>query len=64
LQDYSNLKDVIYINSRGHLIFEVRNIKQLQVLRQHFENSPMETTKQYVFTLWCQALDLILATRF
>jgi hypothetical protein len=39
--------------------YEVSSLKTLQVVRQHFLNYPLETSKSIHFLLWCQVIDLI-----
>lgn len=40
-------------------VYEVFTIKGLNIIRNHFDNFPLQTTKMVYFQLWCQVLDLI-----
>ena len=39
--------------------YEVSSIKKLKIIRKHFENFPLQTTKMFYFQLWCQVMDMI-----
>ena len=55
-----------YFNNYGSIskcgnmyVYEVSTIKELNIIRNHFHNFPLQTTKMVYFQLWCQVLDLI-----
>jgi hypothetical protein len=48
------------ISKSGNLyLYEISSIKGLSVIRNHFENYPLQTTKIIHFQLWCQVMDMI-----
>ena len=48
------------INKSGNLyLYEVSSIKNLKIIRNHFENFPLQTTKLIYFQLWCKVMDMI-----
>lgn len=49
-----------WISTSGNMCtYEVTSFKSLQIVRKHFENYPLETSKSIHFLLWCEVLDLI-----
>ena len=40
-------------------IYEVSSLKNLSIIRKHFLNYPLETSKSIHFLLWCQIIDLL-----
>lgn len=55
-----------YFNKEGSIskcgnmyIYQVSTIKGLKIIRNHFYNFPLQTTKMIYFQLRCQVLDLI-----
>lgn len=48
------------ISKSGNMyFFEVSSIKSLPIVRKHFEEFPLQTTKYVYFKLWCQIMDII-----
>lgn len=48
------------INKSGNLyLYEVSSIKELKIIRNHFEDFPLQTTKLVYFQLWCKVMDII-----
>lgn len=58
LKNYFN-KEGSISKSGNMYIYEVSTIKGLKIIRNHFDNFPIQTTKRIYFQLWCQVLDLI-----
>lgn len=46
-------------NSNPSIYFVVRNFQDCIVIRKHFENYPLITTKLVQFKLWCLVMDLM-----
>jgi hypothetical protein len=40
-------------------IYEIASIKALRIVRKHFEEFPLQTSKLVHFQLWCQVMDMI-----
>lgn len=40
-------------------IYEISSIKSLNIVREHFEKYPLQTTKDIHFKLWCEVLDIL-----
>lgn len=58
LKNYFNKEGSI--SKSGYMyIYEVSTIKGLKVIRNHFNNYPLQSTKMIYFQLWCKVLDLI-----
>jgi hypothetical protein len=55
-----------YFNQEGSIskcdnmyVYEVSSLKGLKIVRNHFENFPLQTTKIIHFQLWCKVMDII-----
>lgn len=49
-----------YIRKKNNSIqYVVSSVKELQVIKKHFENFPLHTQKRADFELWKQALDIV-----
>lgn len=40
-------------------VYEISSIKALRIVRKHFEEFPLQTSKFVHFQLWCQVMDMI-----
>jgi LAGLIDADG endonuclease len=40
-------------------LYEVSDIKGLKIVRNHFENFPLQSSKIVYFQMWCQVMDII-----
>jgi LAGLIDADG endonuclease len=52
--------DLGSINKSGNLyLYEVSSIKELKIIRNHFDTFPLQITKIIYFQLWCKVMDMI-----
>lgn len=58
IKEYFNGEGSISKSGNMH-IYEISSIKSLNVVREHFEKYPLQTTKDVHFRLWCEVLDII-----
>lgn len=48
------------ISRSGKMYYsEISSINSLRIVRKHFEQYPLQTTKFVYFKLWCQVMDII-----
>lgn len=55
------IKTKVKVNSRGYLTQDVRNMKDQIKIREHFDNYPLQSTKNLHYILWCNVMDIIQA---
>lgn len=50
-----------WVSASGNMYtYEITSLNSLQVVRKHFEEYPLETSKSIHFLLWCKIIDLLL----
>jgi len=58
LKNYFN-KEGLISKCKNIYLYEVSNKEGLKIIRSHFENFPLQTSKIIYFKLWCQVMVMI-----